>query len=153
MKIPFVFYLTAVFFVITGCRSVEPVIHTTTRTVTETLRDTTVIVAPDSATVQALFECDSLNQVVMTELSVEKGRKVNPQVTWRDKILKVAVPVDSQAVYLRLRERYESVVDTIVVYQKAPDSKSGKLKTGIKQTIFAGIILLFAGVFFRIIRK
>jgi len=82
---------------LTGCKQLQPVVTQTTTNerivkVTETLRDTTVIIQPDTASVRAFLECDSLNQVVMRELEIVKGRKVTPIVKYVDGVLKINNP-------------------------------------------------------------
>ena len=99
----------------TGCKTPQPVVQHHTVTVTEVLRDTSVVIQPDTASIKARFECDSLNQVIMKELSIEKGRKVTPVVTYRDKFLQVTMPVDSEAVYFSWKERYTTESDSMVV--------------------------------------
>lgn len=156
------YYLSIfILILVAGCRTVQPPLVTKTTetiTVTKVLRDTTVIVERDSASIQALFECDSLNQVVMTNLEIEKGRKVGPIVQWKDKLLTVTIPVDSEAVYLALQDRYEHVLrtDTVFVYPREPPSmgiKIGKRKIKLKHILITAAVLLFSAVLFRIIRK
>jgi len=104
----------------TGCKQLQPVVSETTTnerivTVTETLRDTTVVVKADTASIRAFLECDSLNNVVMRELQIEKGRKVNPEVKFKQGVLEVIMPVDSEAVYISWKERHEQVTDSTKV--------------------------------------
>jgi hypothetical protein len=123
----------------TGCKQLQPVVttdSTKTRTITETVHDSIVFVKPDSAAIKAFFECDSLNQVVLRQLAVEKGRIIEPEVKWLPGgILEVTAKVDSQAVYLYWKERYIHDVDStkvskvVVVKEKPPwSSAKGKLK-------------------------
>ncbi len=101
---------------LTGCKTTQPVIErTVTVTETETLRDTTIVTEPDTASLKALFECDSLNQVVMTELEIEKGRKTTPQVKFRDRWLEVTVPVDSESVYFSWKENHKLETEQVTV--------------------------------------
>lgn len=131
---------------ITGCKIPQPVIeHTVTVTETETVRDTTVVTEPDTASLKALFECDSLNQVVMTELLIEKGRKLVPQVKFRDRLLEITMPVDSEAVYLSWKEKHryekETVTVTKIVKEKYKPPWYRKLLSWIG--VIALILLLF----------
>jgi len=113
MRVKLIFIL--VIFV-TGCKIQQPVIeHTITVTETETIRDTTLMTEPDTASLKALFECDSLNQVVMTELLIEKGRKLTPKVLFRDRTLEITMPVDSEAVYFSWKEKYRHDVETVTI--------------------------------------
>lgn len=92
----------------------QPVIEKTI-TVEEIIRDTTVLIKPDTATVKALFECDSLNQVVLKELDVVKGRKVAPEVKFKDRWFEVTLPVDSESVYLSWREKHKTETVTVTI--------------------------------------
>lgn len=106
---------------LTGCKQLQPVVQQTTEatktiTVTETIRDTTFVLGPDSASIKAFLECDSLNQVVLRDLQIEKGRKVTPTVKFlQGGILEVKMPVDSEAVYLSWKEKYVQVADSVRV--------------------------------------
>ena len=101
---------------LTGCKTPQPVIErTVTITETETVRDTTVVTEPDTASIKALFECDSLNQVVLTELEIEKGRKTVPQVRFKDRWFEVAVPVDSESVYFSWKEKHKLETEQVIV--------------------------------------
>lgn len=53
----------------------------TIRTEREIIRDTTVLIQPDSAQVRALLECDSLNRVIVRELQTAQGARITPTVT------------------------------------------------------------------------
>lgn len=116
----FLVWLVSLGLGLTGCKQLQPVVTQTTTndrivTVTETLRDTTVIVKADTASVYMFLKCDSLNQVVMRELEIVKGRKVTPIVKYVDGVLKITMPVDSEAVYISWKERHELVTDSIKV--------------------------------------
>lgn len=147
-------------FILVGCNTVQPPVITKTTetiTVTEVQRDTVLVTEPDSASVKALFECDSLNQVVMTDLEIERGRKLEPIVQWKDKMLTVTMPVDSEMVYFLLKDRYETRVriDTVFVPVREPPDrfKLGRFRMKFKHIIAVGILLLFAAVMIRISRK
>lgn len=56
----------------------------TIRTEREIIRDTTVLIKPDSAQVRALLECDSLNRVIVRELQTAQGARITPTVTHTD---------------------------------------------------------------------
>jgi hypothetical protein len=133
----------------TGCKRLQPVVSQTTTndrvvTVTETLHDTTLIFQADTASVRAFLECDSLNQVVMRELEIVNGRKVNPEVKFQYGILEIAMPVDSEAIYLSWKERYVQVTDStkvskVTVVKEKPPWYTRFLNNGISALI--GIIL------------
>lgn len=104
-----------------GCRPIRTTV--TSNTDTDTLiivHDSIVIHPADSAFINAYFECDSLNRVVMNELEVIKGRKVKPVVEYKDQVLYVYVPVDPEFDTLRWIEshtRSNSAINTNTIEQ------------------------------------
>lgn len=149
------FSVSAIFIAIalsgTGCRLLHPAAQRqSTVTVGTVVRDTTVVVKQDSAAIEALFECDSLKRVVMRRLNVESGRKLHPEVVFRDQVLRVSMPVDSEAVFLQLRDRYTYRIDTVYIERpvKKEVSKTSffsfKLKWWMKMVI-AIVLVMTAG--------
>ena len=77
------------------------------------LRDTVIKTEADSATVVALLECDSLNRVVMRQLSQQSGRRIEPRVRYQPRLaddnqqalLTVVCREDSLEQVITLRER------------------------------------------------
>lgn len=63
-----------------SCKS-QQIVETVTRTEKELVRDTTIVLLPDSASIIALFECDSMNKVVMNELDRRTGERITPSMT------------------------------------------------------------------------
>ena len=126
-----------------GCKLLRPGAgRQTTVTIREMVRDTAVVIAADTASVMALFECDSLNQVVMRALEIERGRKITPLVEFRDKILRVTLPVDSEAVYFTLRSRFEQRTDTIYIGLPAPGKQPGTSKLTWLIRLLAALVIL-----------
>ena len=81
-----------------------------TERVTETLRDTTIVVRPDSATVRALLLCDSANHVLVRLLEAGNGHRVSAGLgveTHPDgsATLTVDCQADSLRMELQLRDR------------------------------------------------
>ena len=144
--------LVSLYLGFTGCKQLQPVVTTDntsskTTTITDMPRDTILITSPDSASIKALFGCDSLNQVFLKQLAIEKGRKVDPVVKWLPGgVLEVTAKVDSEAVYFSWKERHVLEVDSTkvskvtVVKEKPPWWQ--RLKSNILITIAAGIIIV-----------
>ena len=121
-RIKFVFLVWLVSLLgLTGCKQLQPVVSSETTsskttTITDIPRDTILITSPDSASIKALFGCDSLNQVFLRDLAIEKGRKITPEVKWLPEgILEVTAKVDSEAVYFSWKERHVLEVDSVKV--------------------------------------
>lgn len=85
-------------------------------TITETIRDTVIKIAPDSSSIEMLILCDSTNQAYLSQiLNYESGKQAGvPQVVIKDRILTVKCRVDSMAVYATLKDRFTENLTTSV---------------------------------------
>ncbi|MFI3263549.1 MAG: hypothetical protein R3Y26_11690 [Rikenellaceae bacterium] len=108
---------------ILGCKSVQPIVIENRTTdsvfVHEHVRDTIVELQRDSSTLKALIECDSIgNAHILRILELENGsRLVAPSISISDNILQSTAKVDSQAIYLALKDTYTTQVKETVVTQ------------------------------------
>ena len=66
-----------------GCRTPQPIVQTETKEVLvdRTITDTIVTIAPDSASIKALLECDSAGNVLIKELQEAQGKNVKLQLS------------------------------------------------------------------------
>lgn len=66
-----------------GCRTPQPIVQTDVKEVVieREVRDTIVTIAPDSASIKALLECDSAGNVLIRELEEEQGKNVKLQLS------------------------------------------------------------------------
>jgi hypothetical protein len=110
-----------------GCAvSHTPVIIDTVTVEHVIVHDSIVTLPVDSSYIRAWFECDSLNNVVMTQLDEIAGQLIQPTTTFDSGMITVNAKVDSQFIYLTWKERYDSIVintETIkkvdkIVYKK-----------------------------------
>lgn len=85
--------------------------QTVIKTVREVIRDTTVVIAADSASIRALLECDSAGNILMKALLDYKSGKYlkPPNLDIKDNILTASSYVDSIGIYLTFRDRYEEI--------------------------------------------
>lgn len=69
--------------VLQGCKSPQPIVQTEVKEVVveREVRDTIVTIAPDSASIKALLECDSAGNVLIKELQEEQGKNVKLQLS------------------------------------------------------------------------
>lgn len=88
-----------------------------TKTVKEVVRDTAIIVQPDSSMLQALIECDSVGNAYIREIMMLKAGKnmKAPQADLSQNVLTVTAEIDSFAVYAALKDRYTETTDVKVV--------------------------------------
>lgn len=74
--------------------------------------DTITRVAPDSATIRALFECDSLGRVRLRELQTYKGKEASQNVEFTDNELKIETRWHTQYI-----DRVVETHDTIPILE------------------------------------
>lgn len=92
-----------------GCKTVAPCVvgtntHDSVYVYVENT-DTLVVVEPDSASMRALLECDSMGNVLLRELEQEHGRNIALSSTLKGNVLTVDCKQDSlQQLVNRLRE-------------------------------------------------
>lgn len=100
------------------CHKLYP--HTTevtekTESVTETIRDTVIMVQPDSSILQALIQCDSTGRARLQEINALKesarlqqtiSMEPEPQ-PYKPTVITVKATVDSMGIYLTYKERYK----------------------------------------------
>ena len=62
-----------------GCKTPQPIVQTDVKEVVieKEVRDTIVTIAPDSASIRALLECDSAGNVLIKELEEVQGKNVS----------------------------------------------------------------------------
>ncbi len=94
-------------------------------TIKEIVRDTIVFTAPDKGVAMALLACDSLGKVYIRQIIDLKavGKSTKPDIQIHDNIIKVVVPVDSQAIYITLRNR-ETTTESKTEIKPAPEIKN-----------------------------
>lgn len=115
-------FIFIILLVTTSCRQLKMLTPGTTTNnesiLQETVRDTIILFTADSSYFRAFLECDSANQIIMRELENIQGKKVRQDIVYRNKILTVQAKIDSQAVYIALKDRYQKSTDKEVVVQQ-----------------------------------
>ena len=86
-----------------------------TESVTETIRDTVIMIQPDSSIMQALIQCDSTGRARLQEIKALKesarmqqtiSMEPEPQ-PYKPTVITVKATVDSMGIYLTYKERYK----------------------------------------------
>ncbi|MCQ2307213.1 MAG: hypothetical protein MJ000_06590 [Bacteroidales bacterium] len=97
-----------------SCRSSKPLTTTTQRNdstiIIEKMRDTTIIIPPDSAWLKAWLQCDSTGNILMQQLELKSSNFVMPMarleyITPSGAILSLDCKTDSLEMVIRLKER------------------------------------------------
>lgn len=100
----------------------------------------------DSANIQALFECNGLNQVIMKELTEIKSKRIQSLYTFNGGKLKYSAKTAFDTVYVKGRDTYTT--RNVPMYINVPGPEVNKLtkwqNTQIKAgRLFLSLILLF----------
>ena len=79
IQIIIVVVLTTMALIVFGCRTPQLIVQTEVKEVLveRTITDTIVTIAPDSASIKALLECDSAGNVLIKELEEVQGKNVS----------------------------------------------------------------------------
>lgn len=116
--------LFLILLLLAACRTTQTLQTDTTREVRIVERDTLITIAPDSATVRALLDCDSTNQVILRRLETRNGTRMTASATLLSPskgepegvlLLSVDCHEDSLSRELRLRD---SIITTLRTEQR-----------------------------------
>ena len=116
-------------------------------TVTEILRDTIIMVQPDSSILQALVQCDSTGRARLQEINAlkESARlqqtiKIDPDPEpHKPTVITIKTQVDSMGIYLIYKERYKETAE-IQQIETVIEKEVNILKTWQKVLMWLGAI-------------
>ena len=116
-------------------------------TVTEILRDTIIMVQPDSSILQALVQCDSTGRTRLQEINAlkESARlqqtiKIDPDPKpHKPTVITIKTQVDSMGIYLIYKERYKEFAE-IQQIETVIEKEVNILKTWQKVLMWLGAI-------------
>ena len=116
-------------------------------TVTEVLRDTVIMVQPDSSILQALVQCDSTGRARLQEINAlkESARlqqtiKIDPDPEpHKPTVITIKTQVDSMGIYLIYKERYKETAE-IQQIETVIEKEVNILKTWQKVLMWLGAI-------------
>ena len=88
--------LSAMLVWMVSCRTHQPIVQTEVKEVIieREVRDTIVTIAPDSASIKALLECDSAGNVLIKELQEAQGKNVKLQAQLKNTNKGTAIVID-----------------------------------------------------------
>jgi len=106
----------AIICVLSACSPIRYITkNTETKTQTvEVIRDTTIYIPPDHATVKALLECDSTGQILIKQIETLQG-KLNARANIRimGNTIVADCLCDSMRIYMQLKDRYQTTTTNI----------------------------------------
>lgn len=84
-----------------GCKSKQPVIQVPVKTVERKVSTLVPVAIPgDSAMLRAVFECDSLNRLLIKDFNEVKGNKVSSEVGFKNGVLNYRAYFKPDTAYL-----------------------------------------------------
>ena len=118
-------------------------------TVTEILRDTIIMVQPDSSILQALVQCDSTGRARLQEINAlkESARlqqtiKIDPEPKpHKPTVITIKTQVDSMGIYLIYKERYKESAE-IQQIETVIEKEVNILKTWQKVLMWLGALAI-----------
>ena len=118
-------------------------------TVTEVLRDTVIMVQPDSSILQALVQCDSTGRARLQEINAlkESARlqqtiKIDPDPKpHKPTVITIKTQVDSMGIYLIYKERYKESAE-IQQIETVIEKEVNILKTWQKVLMWLGVLAI-----------
>ena len=118
-------------------------------TVTEILRDTIIMVQPDSSILQALVQCDSTGRARLQEINAlkESARlqqtiKIDPDPKpHKPTVITIKTQVDSMGIYLIYKERYKESAE-IQQIETVIEKEVNILKTWQKILMWLGVLAI-----------
>ena len=118
-------------------------------TVTEILRDTVIMVQPDSSILQALVQCDSTGRARLQEINAlkESARlqqtiKIDPDPKpHKPTVITIKTQVDSMGIYLIYKERYKESAE-IQQIETVIEKEVNILKTWQKVLMWLGVLAI-----------
>ena len=118
-------------------------------TVTEILRDTIIMVQPDSSILQALVQCDSTGRARLQEINAlkESARlqqtiKIDPDPEpHKPTVITIKTQVDSMGIYHIYKERYKETAE-IQQIETVIEKEVNVLKTWQKVLMWLGVLAI-----------
>lgn len=109
-------YIALLLFTLVGCKTRQPIIRVPVKTVER--RVTTLVpfrIPGDSALLRAVFECDSLYNVLLKGISEQKGGNVGSSVNFKDGALDYKANFKADTVWIRSDTIYTEIEVPVIV--------------------------------------
>ncbi len=128
------------------CLQPERVVVTETRTeYKEVVRDSIVRVPADTSTLEAWFECDSMNRVYLRQINQMQGQRssisANTKVVGKAMVITTDCLCDSLAIYLSMKDKYVTKERTRDEKKVTPVIVTAKRWTWLVTGLVVGLIL------------
>ncbi len=107
--------------------------------IVETIKDTTFLIKPDSATIKALIYCDSLGNAHIKEITeLRAGQRVKQDIKLENNVLTTTATIDSAAIYFQYKNTHaqEFKQEKIKEINKSQEKQENSSDTNIKKTVY-----------------
>lgn len=123
----------------------EFTIQTKTDTLPQIVTKDTFITVTDYSSLQLLLECDSLNNVVMKELSAMSGKYIEvPRYIYKDKIITIDCEIDSAEIMFKYNEIHKIIKNEIIVEKQYIKERGMKVHHWFILAVIVFTLLYFA---------
>jgi hypothetical protein len=143
----YIFFLVFFIFFTSCCPKYRPelTIQTKIDTLTQIVTKDTFITLTDYSSLQLLLECDSLNNVVMKELSATSGKYIEvPRYIYKDKIITIDCEIDSAEIMFKYNETHKIIKNEIIVEKQYIKEKGMKVHHWFILAVIVFTLLYFA---------
>lgn len=136
---------------LSGCKTKQPLIsnsESVTERIVEIDKLTPVAIPGEQLSLKALFECDSLNRVLLVNYNELKSKNMNSFFSFANGSLEFNAETEPDTVFIKSTDRYYYIntktktTITITKTQKVPVNKFGFLDWVGLITLIAGAVLL-----------
>lgn len=114
----------------------------------ERWRDTTIYEQPDKAWLKGWLECDSVGQVLLRELEIERGRNITPHIKIVNDTIYVECKTDSLELLLKLKDQMimelqqSKTIETVEVEKELSWWETTQMKMGQLFMIAIAVLII-----------
>lgn len=122
-------YIFLLLLALSGCRSKQPIVNVPMRTIERKVSTLIPFYIPgDSALLQIILECDSLNNVLLSSLNESKGDKVASELEFKDGVINYKAEFRPDTVFVPSDTIYTSVEVPVPVEVKVVEYRQTKFQ-------------------------
>lgn len=105
--------------------------------VVETVKDTHFVIKQDSATIQALIECDENGKALIRQIiDIETGERLRQSISMDNNIITVTAKIDSAAVYFQYKNTHIKEVEKTKHSVKIKETEKETTKESHKKVVY-----------------
>jgi hypothetical protein len=114
----------------------------------------TIVTPADSSYIEAYFECDSNNTLILRQLNESEGKKINIKTIYKDNIIRIEASIDTDSIIRQAEERIRSEYTSVNNKITTDESVTTKnLVIGFWQKIYMLIAFVIGVIVSPIVKK